>query len=136
MTAQERVEVILAYYNGETVQVDVGTNSWVDWLSTSGEPTWRQWEVYDWRIKPKEELKPYINWEHVSEEFNYLAVDEGGDVFLYSDAPTTVVGCWELTRNGDVYTRCEGFASLVIPEGLDWKKSLISRFDKEENDEG
>ena len=38
--------------------------------------------------------KPSINWKHVSSEFNYLAEDADGGVFLYEDKPYTATETW------------------------------------------
>ena len=67
--------------------------------------------------------KPSINWDHVSSTFNYLAKDECGVHYLYSDKPRSLDYTWE--ANG-VYAQCRNFASFVEGD-CNWKDSLVCR---------
>ena len=67
--------------------------------------------------------KPSIDWSHVSEEFQYLAMDEEGLHSLFAEKPEPVVLEW--AANGR-YIHAEYFASFV-PGTCDWKDSLVKR---------
>ena len=75
-------------------------------------------------VQDESATKPSINWEHVSSEFNYLAEDADGGVFLYKDKPYTTTETW-LVASGDL-TEAHMLASYT--KGTwDWKESLIER---------
>ena len=69
-------------------------------------------------------VKPSINWEHVSSEFNYLAEDADGGVFLYEDKPYTATETW-MVDNGDL-TEAHMLASYTKGT-CDWRNSLVKR---------
>ena len=72
----------------------------------------------------KASIKPSINWEHVSSEFNYLAEDADGVVFLYEDKPFTAMETW-MVDNGDL---AEAHTLASYTKGTcDWKDSLVKR---------
>ena len=72
----------------------------------------------------KASIKPSINWEHVSSEFNYLAEDADGGVFLYEDKPYTTTETW-MVVSGDLV---EAHILASYTKGTcDWKGSLIER---------
>ena len=75
-------------------------------------------------VQDESATKPSINWEHVSSEFNYLAEDADGGVFLYEDKPYTATETW-MVDNGDL-TEAHMLASYT-KGACDWKESLIER---------
>lgn len=75
-------------------------------------------------VQDESATKPSINWEHVSSEFNYLAEDADGGVFLYEDKPYTTTETW-MVGNGDL-TEANLLASYTKGT-CDWKESLIER---------
>lgn len=98
--------------------------------------TREQWEleedpdfkpVFQYRIK----CKPWINWEHVSEEFNYLVVTNTGIPLLVSGGiPIRRYSefsgdYWLYDIESKVVSAC-GFASFT-PGTCDWKDSLVMR---------
>ena len=75
-------------------------------------------------VRDDEHRKPSIDWEHVSSEFNYLAEDADGGVFLYEDKPFTATETWTVD-NGE---RAEANTLASYTKGTcDWKESLIER---------
>lgn len=67
--------------------------------------------------------KPSIDWSHVSEEFQYLAMGEDGRGWLWVSKPAPFQDEW----NGrGVTAKAENFASF-IPGTCDWKDSLVKR---------
>ena len=73
----------------------------------------------------KATTKPSIDWSHVSPEFNYLAEDADGRVFLYEDKPFTATETWTV-NNGELAEAHIMFASYTKGT-CDWKESLIER---------
>jgi hypothetical protein len=68
--------------------------------------------------------KPSINWEHVRDEYKFLAQDVTGSAWLYIEEPALDDGPWGAAR-------CE-FASAdshvsYTPGTCDWKDSLVAR---------
>ena len=77
---------------------------------------------FEYRIKSK----PFINWEHVSEEYCFLANDEGRGSFLYGNTPvkstrsntwSPVVGYFTVSKSHKSFTQGT----------CDWKDSLVMR---------
>ena len=67
--------------------------------------------------------KPSIDWSHVSEDFQYLAMDEDGLHHLFAEKPEPVVLEW--AANGR-YIHAEYFASFT-PGTCNWCDSLVKR---------
>ena len=75
-------------------------------------------------VRDDEHRKPSIDWEHVSSEFNYLAEDADGGVFLYEDKPFTATETWTVD-NGEL---AEAHMLASYTKGTcDWKDSLVKR---------
>ena len=72
----------------------------------------------------KKVVKPFINWEHVRDEYKFLAQDENGNAWLYWEKPLTGDGRW-LTTRGEC-SEADSYASYT-PGTVDWKDSLIAR---------
>ena len=67
--------------------------------------------------------KPSIDWSHVSEGFQYLAMDEIGLHHLFAEKPERSSAEWTTHA---LYIYAEHFASFV-PGTCDWKDSLVKR---------
>ena len=67
--------------------------------------------------------KPSIEWSHVNAHFKYLAMDEDGECYLYTDKPTQASQQWVANLT---YTPATHFASFT-PGTCDWKDSLVER---------
>ena len=67
--------------------------------------------------------KPSIDWSHVSEDFQYLAMDSGGLHHLFAEKPEPIAVEWTTHA---LYIYAEHFASFV-PGTCDWKDSLVER---------
>ena len=72
--------------------------------------------------KPQE-LKPSIDWNHVSEGFQYLAMDADGESYLYTDKPQQGEWQWMSILRLAV---ADHFASFTYGT-CDWKDSLVER---------
>lgn len=121
MTTEEMIEVMQAYLAGKTIEF---RDKLVPVWYLSSIPSW-DWALYDYRVK---EDKLSIDWSHVNDRYNWMAMDEDGTVGLYSSTPKikSSANCWYAASS---YPSCTAdvFKSLVIPVGIDWKKSLICR---------
>ena len=67
--------------------------------------------------------KPSIDWSHVSENFQYLAMDECGLHHLFAEKPELTMSEWATST---IYIYAGHFASF-IPGTCDWKDSLVKR---------
>ena len=73
----------------------------------------------------KAAVKPSIDWNHVSEDFKYLAMDADGECYIYSDKPSRGEWQWQWVSSLRL-TVADHFASFT-PGTCDWKDSLVKR---------
>ena len=71
----------------------------------------------------KATVKPSIDWDHVSEDFQYLAMDSGGNGYLCGKNPHYDNTIWLMEAP---YIPATAFTSYV-PGTCDWKDSLVER---------
>ena len=69
--------------------------------------------------------KPSIDWDHVSEDLRYLAMDSGGLHHLFAEKPEPMSVEWTTHA---LYIYAEHFASFT-PGTCDWRDSLVKRPD-------
>ena len=69
--------------------------------------------------------KPSIDWDHVSEDFQYLAQDSNGVCYLYTGKPSQGECQWVTNM---LCTPAIHFASFT-PGTCDWRDSLVKRPD-------
>ena len=67
--------------------------------------------------------KPSIDWSHVNEVFQYLAMDECGLHHLFAEKPELTMSEWATST---IYIYAGHFASFV-PGTCDWRDSLVKR---------
>ena len=74
----------------------------------------------------KKVTKPSINWEHIHGKYNYLAVDDMGNAWLYGKEPTIDDdnGCWDVELGE--FALADTHVSYA-PGTCNWKESLIKR---------
>lgn len=118
-----KIEVMQAYLDGKTIQFKIqkGIDDWDDLQDV---PVFN-WEFFNYRVKPEVIEKPSIDWDHVSDKFNYLALDRKGDVesaWFYTDEPSWGFTTWE----GYNATMATAFKSLN-PGNCEPQDSLICR---------
>ena len=73
----------------------------------------------------KATVKPSIDWSHVSEDFQYLAMDSGGLHHLFVEKPDPIAVEWTTYA---LYIYAEHFTSFT-PGTCDWRDSLVKRPD-------
>ena len=71
----------------------------------------------------KATVKPSIDWDHVSEDFQYLAMDSGGNGYLCGKNPHYDNTIWLMEAP---YIPATAFTSYV-PGTCDWKDTLVKR---------
>lgn len=119
-----KIEVMQAYLEGRQIQVkEPHEEHWED----IEEPTFSSWGMLQYRVKPEIIEKPSINWDHVSDKFNYLALDRKGDIesaWFYTHKPFWDYG-WN-SAPGDTVAEATFFKSLN-PGNCEPQNSLICR---------
>ena len=71
----------------------------------------------------KAAVKPSIDWNHVNENLQYLAMDEDGESYLYTDKPQQGERQWVSSLR---LAAANHFASFSAGT-CDWKDSLVKR---------
>lgn len=115
-----KINVMRAFEKGKTVEVC--ERAMPERWFISPNPKW-DWCTCNYRIYTS---KPSINWDHVSKEYNYLAQDENGSLWLYKEKPRANVysdGCW---ASSHLFNSADTIASAT-PGDCDWQDSLVTR---------
>lgn len=95
------------------------------WTGVEGEPLWLPLTVY--RLARPPAAPDSINWSHVTPEWKWMARDENGNIWLYSEKPEC--GIWhdkEWSCDDGNYIEAKHFVSL-IPGTTLWQSSLVER---------
>jgi hypothetical protein len=87
-----------------------------EWIKCDESYLWQS--HFQYRIKSK----PWINWEHVSDDVKWMATDKNGDTFLYCNEPRINDIEWFLWNCYTVYP-----LSSFTRGTCDWKDSLVMR---------
>ena len=74
----------------------------------------------------KATTKPSIDWSHVNEEFQYLAMNKDGMHLLFAEEPTKGDVEWTAPAPYELYLLAEHFTSFT-PGTCDWRDSLVKR---------
>jgi hypothetical protein len=131
-TLAEKIEVMQAAMYGKPIENISLFNEDAVWEETKSVPHFN-WDEFDYRVKKAPKTKPSINWDYVSTEFKWMATDEDGQTYLFSEEPTRYGGCdyWDF-HNG---VRCIDAScwSSYVHGTCDWKDSLVERPTGEEN---
>ena len=125
-TISEMIEVMCHYDNGGKIEIThlYNGNKTVCWKGKShAHPVWN-WEVYNYCIVLE---KPSIDWSHVSDKYNYLAIDADGECSLFNSKPKVTSNRWD--DDSEMYCIRADYFTSYSPGNCNWKDSLISRFD-------
>ena len=120
----KHADLIKAWADGDEIQYHYGDYGWID----TSYPQW--WEFNNYRIKPKEQKKLNIPWELIKPEFTQAAMDENGEVFVFTQEEISFIATGRYWRFNDWYGgKCISISeSLTIDtDGIDWKESLTLR---------
>ena len=119
--------VIEAWANGADIQCDLGQCGWC----VVSAPEWREHREY--RVKETTPSKPSINWDHVHSCYNWLAVDDGGFVYLFETKPTSEEHWW--ANCDDTYLEIANVFASCKRGTCHWTDSLVERPTEEKEDE-
>ena len=81
--------------------------------------------LFPYPVEIVKATKPSIDWSHVSEDFQYLAMDSGGLHHLFAEKPEPIDVEWTTHA---LYICPEHFTSFT-PGTCDWRGSLVKRPD-------
>lgn len=117
----EMIELLEAYKRGEEIQ-------YLNRLAGMNDPIWQGCADPNWnfaavryRIAPR---KPSINWDHVSDKINWIAVNINKKGFGYNKKPVCGQVSWHTICR--FWYGLEPFSSFD-PGNCDWKDSLVKR---------
>lgn len=121
---QSMIDVMQAWLDGRKIQFAAKTGDARDllWHDSEGCPRW-DWTGSHYRIKPKPDPDS-VNWMHVQKDFNYLARDKSGIVYLFEEKPQFDGRCW--TAMSGICVNASGLASYNH-NGADAGDSMSSR---------
>ena len=120
----KHADLIKAWADGAEIQCHHEDYGWID----TSYPEW--WEFNNYRIKPKEQKKLNIPWEIIKPEFTQAAMDENGEVFVFTQEEISFIatGRYWSFNDFDVGEYTIISESLIIDtDGIDWKESLTQR---------
>lgn len=118
--ARRMAEILQAYADGAEVQQYVKTEKlWVD----IEDPHFRG-PSDRYRIKPAE--PDSIDWSHVAPGYNWMARDENGEAFAYSNRPQQAGDAW-VEGEGGRYERVDRVLASYHRGTVDWADSLMER---------
>ena len=87
-------------------------------------------EFNNYRIKPKEQKKLNIPWEFIKPEFTQAAMDEDGEVFVFTQEEISFIATGRYWCFNDLYLSTYTIISeslTIDTDGIDWKESLTLR---------
>ena len=110
---------VIAVFNCNDERTDTATYTTDGKYSVDGNVT-----LFPYPIEiTKAITKPSIDWDHVSENFQYLAMDSGGLHHLFAEKPEPTAVEWTTHA---LYIYAEHFASFT-PGTCNWRDSLVKR---------
>ena len=120
----KHADLIKAWADGAEIQCHYGDYGWID----NSYPHW--WEFSNYRIKPKEQKKLNIPWELIKPEFTQAAMDENGEVFVFTQEEISFIATGRYWCFNDLYVGKHTIISeslTIDTDGIDWKESLTLR---------
>ena len=120
----KHADLIKAWADGAEIQCHCEDYGWID----TSYPEW--WEFNNYRIKPKEQKKLNIPWELIKPEFTQAAMDENGEVFVFTQKEISFIATGRYWCFNDWYGGicfCISESLTIDTDGIDWKESLTLR---------
>lgn len=114
LTKQEQMDLFEAWQEGSIIEF---CNIQIIWYATDN-PSWEGNLCY--RVKP---AKPSINWDHVSDKFNYLLGTRTGKGALCVVKPNSIGSGWQISG---VFVEASTFSSFK-PSTCNPEDSLVIR---------
>ena len=120
ISRKEQLDLFEAWLDGKTIEQRNPSHAGTGFLEIKGIPCWNKHRVYRVAV-----TKPYINWDHVSKEYNWLATDADGMSYLYDTKPTIDLDLDIFCHRGSTVSG-EYFTSLKAGN-CSWRESLVER---------
>lgn len=115
---REMINLMQAFLDGEVVELYFN-GTWTKVNST-------HWWASGFNYRIADATTPdTINWDHVAPEFKWMARDENGFSYLYSNKPKIIMNTWEWIE-GTKMAKPELFSSYRKGT-INWKESLVIR---------
>jgi len=114
LSREEKIDLITHWVDGGVVEEKMQYGGW----TVLSPPLWGDDSYYRKVLE-----KPSIDWDVVSDKFNFMATDAGGFTYLYIEKPVKQDDCWYHHMD---YAQVDGFASFKAGD-CDWKDSLVER---------
>lgn len=120
MCTENKIKIMQAYLDGK--EIEFRCYSCISWNDCT-KPTWN-WGEVQYRIK--ELIPDYINWDHVSPKYKYIARDSSNEAYAYLQEPVPGHTMW---FSDSCSHRSVDHLSSYKQGDVDWKDSLIKRPD-------
>lgn len=113
----DQMNLFQSWLRGEVIQALDCHKHWY----TNTYPNWGRGVIY--RVKPIELTKPSINWDHVHEDYKWLATDADSLTYLFENKPSLGGNVW-LTNDTSPLARSHD----SLKNGTcNWEDSLVER---------
>ena len=120
LSDKERAELFIAWYNGKQIQYKRHLDN--HWLDLDVNPRWVKEHFY----RAKKEPANSIDWSLIHPDYNYLAMDESGEWFLYKIRPNLKGDHW--VNAISMFSAFDlNIFTFFNPNPVDWEESLIIR---------
>jgi len=119
MNTEDKIKVMQAFLEGETIEV-MGQDGWEEWCFHT-EPQWN-WEHCDYRVK-EEDYSLDIPWDLIKDKWKWAAMDDDGEIFLYTKKPEPLHCAWNCPR-GDY---SDYLLKISKPDAKYWRRTLTER---------
>lgn len=115
---EEKLALFEAWLDGK--EIEHMSTLQGDTFSKISSPCWISDNYY--RIA---KTKPSVNWDHVSDKYNWLAVDSSGDAYLYESKHKADTNMF---LGSVAVTPCQASVLISYKRGTcNWEESLIQR---------
>lgn len=112
----EKGALLLAHHEGKKIELLANCKHW-----TRATPDWSKHCTY--RIAPEPLIPDFIDWNHVAPEFNFMARDKNGRLYLFGGEPRPEDDMWS---GFGPAAKAHVFASYRRGT-VEWKDSLVRR---------
>lgn len=121
LTPEQRFEIIEVWIN--TKQVEIYSRLYSSWIAINVEAI-AEYSIL--RVKKIHTVLPSIDWDDVSDTFNWLARDESGKSFLFENSPVIHIDSPYWKVNVGNFVSATIFSSFK-PGNVAWRDSLVKR---------
>lgn len=116
LTREEQLKLFSDWLDGKEIQRFFQGQ----WVNCEYSISWSRPFIYRSIEKPD-----FIYWDHVNEDFKYMARDKDGKAYLYKEEPYISGNFWQ-SRTSSVKLKADYFSSYK-DNGRYWEHSLVIR---------